>query len=37
MKLIERKKYLNTLIDVITLCGCSKNSYYKYKRELKKI
>lgn len=23
--------------DVITLCGCSKNSYYKYKRELKKI
>ena len=21
--------------DVITLCGCSKNSYYKYKRELK--
>lgn len=23
--------------DVIKLCGCSKNSYYKYKRELKKI
>ena len=23
--------------DVNTLCGCSKNSYYKYKRELKKI
>lgn len=22
--------------DVIKLCGCSKNSYYKYKRELKK-
>ena len=21
--------------DVITLCGCSRNSYYKYKRELK--
>ena len=21
--------------EVITLCGCSKNSYYKYKRELK--
>ena len=21
--------------DVIKLCGCSKNSYYKYKRELK--
>ena len=22
--------------DVIKLCGCSRNSYYKYKRELKK-
>ena len=22
--------------DVIKLCGCSKNSYYKYKREIKK-
>ena len=21
--------------DVIKLCGCSRNSYYKYKRELK--
>ena len=21
--------------DVITLCGCSKNSYYKYKKQLK--
>jgi hypothetical protein len=21
--------------DVITLCGCSRNSYYKYKREIK--
>lgn len=23
--------------DVIKLCGCSRNSYYKYKRELKKV
>ena len=22
--------------DVIKLCDCSKNSYYKYKREIKK-
>ena len=21
--------------DVVKLCGCSRNSYYKYKRELK--
>lgn len=21
--------------DIIKLCGCSKNSYYKYKKELK--
>ena len=21
--------------DVIKLCGCSRNSYYKYKREIK--
>jgi hypothetical protein len=21
--------------DVIKICGCSRNSYYKYKRELK--
>ena len=23
--------------DVIKLCGCSRNSYYKYKHELKSI
>ena len=23
--------------DVIKLCGCSRNSYYKYKREIKNV
>ena len=23
--------------DVIKLCGCSRNSYYKYKKELKRL
>lgn len=33
------KDFKGTLedLDVIKLCGCSKNSYYKYKRDLKKI
>jgi len=26
---------LSNAPDVIKLCGCSRNSYYKYKREIK--